>query len=54
MTNEAAEKVSRDDLLRMAVDIVAAYVSRNPVSLATRLPAPHRILRRSGAKSPRI
>lgn len=30
--NEAnAEKISHDDILRMAVDVVAAYVSKNPL-----------------------
>src|SRR5690606_30696379 len=29
MNELVAEKVSRDDILRMAVDVVAAYVSKN-------------------------
>lgn len=32
MTERANEKVSRDDVLRMAVDVVAAYVGNNQVS----------------------
>ena len=32
MSDEIDDKVSRDDVLRMAVDIVAAYVSNNQVS----------------------
>jgi predicted transcriptional regulator len=28
---DTTEKASRDDLLRMAVDVVAAYVSKNPL-----------------------
>lgn len=32
MNEEYNEKVSRDDVLRMAVDVVAAYVSNNQVS----------------------
>ena len=31
MSDNATEKVSRDDILRMAVDVVAAYVSKNPL-----------------------
>lgn len=31
MTDTIADKASRDDLLRMAVDVVAAYVSKNPL-----------------------
>jgi predicted transcriptional regulator len=31
MTESAAEKNSRDDILRMAVEVVAAYVSKNSV-----------------------
>jgi predicted transcriptional regulator len=31
MSENTAEKVSRDDILRMAVDVVAAYVSKNPL-----------------------
>jgi predicted transcriptional regulator len=31
MSEGAAEKISRDDILRMAVDVVAAYVSKNPL-----------------------
>lgn len=29
MSEATAEKISRDDILRMAVDVVAAYVSKN-------------------------
>ncbi len=32
MTEDANDKVSRDDVLRMAVDVVAAYVSNNQVA----------------------
>lgn len=32
MNEEIDEKVSRDDVLRMAVDVVAAYVSNNQIS----------------------
>ena len=32
MTERANEEVSRDDVLRMAVDVVAAYVGNNQVS----------------------
>jgi predicted transcriptional regulator len=32
MTERVNEKVSRDDVLRMAVDVVAAYVGNNQVS----------------------
>jgi predicted transcriptional regulator len=32
MSEEFGDKVSRDDVLRMAVDVVAAYVSKNQVS----------------------
>lgn len=32
MSEETGEKVARDDVLRMAVDIVAAYVSQNQTS----------------------
>jgi len=28
---DTSEKANRDDLLRMAVDVVAAYVSKNPL-----------------------
>jgi len=31
MSDNSAEKISRDDILRMAVDVVAAYVSKNPL-----------------------
>jgi predicted transcriptional regulator len=31
MNDITAEKTNRDDLLRMAVDVVAAYVSKNPL-----------------------
>jgi predicted transcriptional regulator len=31
MSESAAEKNSHDDLLRLAVDVVAAYVSKNPL-----------------------
>jgi predicted transcriptional regulator len=31
MTDMIADKTNRDDLLRMAVDVVAAYVSKNPL-----------------------
>ena len=31
MSDIASEKISRDDILRMAVDVVAAYVSKNPL-----------------------
>jgi len=31
MSENAAEKNSRDDILRMVVDVVAAYVSKNPL-----------------------
>ncbi|MBW7849193.1 MAG: MucR family transcriptional regulator [Rhodospirillales bacterium] len=31
MSQETVEKTSRDDILRMAVDVVAAYVSKNPL-----------------------
>ena len=31
MSNEIDDKVSRDDVLRMAVDVVAAYLSNNQV-----------------------
>ncbi|MCP5369014.1 MAG: MucR family transcriptional regulator [Hyphomicrobiales bacterium] len=34
MSDEITENVSREDLLRMAVDIVAAYVSQNNVTSA--------------------
>jgi predicted transcriptional regulator len=34
MTENAADKVSRDDVLRMAVDVVAAYLSNNQVPTA--------------------
>ncbi|MCU0837422.1 MAG: MucR family transcriptional regulator [Rhodospirillales bacterium] len=34
MTEDAADKVSRDDVLRMAVDVVAAYLSNNQVPTA--------------------
>jgi len=32
MNEEIGERVSRDDVLRMAVDVVAAYVSNNQIS----------------------
>ena len=32
MNEEIDERVSRDDVLRMAVDVVAAYVSNNQIS----------------------
>jgi len=32
MNEEIDEKLSRDDVLRMAVDVVAAYVSNNQIS----------------------
>ncbi|MBI5163298.1 MAG: MucR family transcriptional regulator [Magnetospirillum sp.] len=31
MTDISPDKLQRDDLLRMAVDVVAAYVSKNPL-----------------------
>ncbi len=31
MNEIIAEKVSREDILRMAVDVIAAYVSKNPL-----------------------
>lgn len=31
MSDNSSEKISRDDILRMAVDVVAAYVSKNPL-----------------------
>lgn len=31
MSDTSQEKTNRDDLLRMAVDVVAAYVGKNPV-----------------------
>lgn len=34
MGEDSAEKVSREDVLRMAVDIIAAYVGRNQLSSA--------------------
>jgi predicted transcriptional regulator len=34
MTEDAGSKVSRDDVLRMAVDVVAAYLSNNQVATA--------------------
>jgi predicted transcriptional regulator len=34
MTDDATDKVSRDDVLRMAVDVVAAYLSNNQVPTA--------------------
>jgi predicted transcriptional regulator len=37
MSDSHSEKTNRDDLLRMAVDVVAAYVGKNPVS-ASQLP----------------
>jgi predicted transcriptional regulator len=37
MTDSAAEKVSRDQILRMAVDVVAAYVGRNHLN-ASQIP----------------
>lgn len=32
MTDDANDKVSRDEILRMAVDVVAAYLSNNQVA----------------------
>lgn len=32
MTEDATDKISRDDVLRMAVDVVAAYLSNNQVA----------------------
>ncbi|CAA7623695.1 conserved hypothetical protein [Candidatus Terasakiella magnetica] len=37
MNDSSSEKSNRDDLLRMAVDVVAAYVGKNPVP-ANQLP----------------
>jgi predicted transcriptional regulator len=37
MSDTNTEKSSRDDLLRMVTDVVAAYVAKNPIS-ATQLP----------------
>jgi len=37
MSDANTEKTSRDDLLRMVTDVVAAYVAKNPVN-ATQLP----------------
>ncbi len=37
MNDTNSEKSSRDDLLRMAVDVIAAYVGKNPVT-ASQLP----------------
>ncbi len=37
MSESAAEKNSRDDILRMAVEVVAAYVGNNAVQ-ATQIP----------------
>jgi len=34
MSDTISERASRDDLLRMAVDVVAAYVGKNPVPAA--------------------
>lgn len=34
MSNTISERASRDDLIRMAVDVVAAYVGKNPVPAA--------------------
>ena len=34
MSEDGAEKVTREDILRMAVDVVAAYVSNNQLSSA--------------------
>lgn len=31
MSENATDKISHDDILRMAVDVVAAYVSKNPL-----------------------
>jgi predicted transcriptional regulator len=31
MTDAASDKSNRDDILRMAVDVVSAYVSKNPL-----------------------
>lgn len=31
MSENTADKISHDDILRMAVDVVAAYVSKNPL-----------------------
>ena len=37
MTDESAERVTREDMLRMAVDVVAAYLSNNQVA-STQIP----------------
>ena len=37
MSENTSESIARDDILRMAVDIVAAYVSRNQVA-STQIP----------------
>ena len=37
MSDTNTEKTSRDDLLRMVTDVVAAYVAKNPIT-ATQLP----------------
>ena len=34
MSEQISEKATRDDLLRMAVDVVAAYLSNNQVATA--------------------
>jgi len=34
MSDNSVEKVAKDDILRMAVDVVAAYVSKNPLPAA--------------------
>jgi predicted transcriptional regulator len=34
MTDAASDKSNRDDILRMAVDVVSAYVSKNPLPAA--------------------
>ncbi len=34
MSEENVEKVSREEILRMAADVVAAYVSKNPIPAA--------------------
>ncbi|MBI2239598.1 MAG: MucR family transcriptional regulator [Magnetospirillum gryphiswaldense] len=37
MSDNPADKISHDDILRMAVDVVSAYVSNNPLP-ATQIP----------------
>lgn len=37
MSDSTADKISHDDILRMAVDVVSAYVSNNPLP-ATQIP----------------